>query len=95
MAVIYNYDIVLYDIATFSLYGILDHEVFMEQAEGWDTPERPRAHWIRLLNKTLYGLPEASCRAQKVLKAALLDDGDFKATTAATVSTLAPARQTM
>jgi hypothetical protein len=82
MAVMFDYDIVLYDIATFFLYGVLDHEVFMEQAEGWDTPEHPRAHWIWLLNKTLYGLPEASCRAQLVLKEALLGKGDFKATTA-------------
>ena len=82
MAVQYDYDIVLYDIATFFLYGVLNHEIFMEQAEGWDTADFPREHFIWLLNKTLYGLPEASCRAQLVLKGALIDEDDFKATTA-------------
>ena len=45
----------LFDIKTFFLYGLLSKPVYMEQPDGWDTPEFPKADYICKLKKTLYG----------------------------------------
>lgn len=82
IAVQFDYDIVLFDIATFFLYGEQDRDVYMEQAEGWDTPEFPATDYVCLLKKAMYGLPNAPLAAQKELNTALTKDGVMHATTA-------------
>ena len=37
IAVLHDYDIVLFDIAAFFLYRKLKEKVFMEQPKGWET----------------------------------------------------------
>ena len=78
VAVANDWDIVLFDIATYFLYGELKDVVFMEQPEGWDSIEKPRGEYVWRLNRSLYGLPQAHHCAQKVLKAALTTDGSFR-----------------
>jgi hypothetical protein len=82
IAVMRDFDIVLYDIKTFFLYGKLEDEVFMEQPAGWEPEDKPRADWIWQLRRSMYGLPQASHCAQKKLHDTLEADGVFKRTTA-------------
>jgi hypothetical protein len=71
IAVREDYEIVLFDISTFFLYGTLSHAVFMEQPDGWVTPEKPKADWIWKVVKSMYGHPAAAHCSQAELKAAL------------------------
>jgi hypothetical protein len=79
-----DYDVVLFDIATFFLYGILSDKeaVFMEQPDGWVDRRYPAPDWIWKLRRSMYGLPQASHCAQIELKKNLTDGGVFRATTA-------------
>jgi hypothetical protein len=83
-AVIFDLDITLFDIRTFFLTGELDEDcdVYMEQPEGWEPPDKPRKDFICKLKKSMYGLPQASHVAQVKLKATLTKNGKFKATDA-------------
>ena len=77
-AVRHDLDILLFDIKTFFLYGDLSIPVYMEQPDGWDTPEFPREDYICKLKKSLYGLPQASHCAQKKLNETLTGRDEFK-----------------
>ena len=48
LAAKFDYDIVLFDIATFFLYGILtgDQAVYMEQPDSWVDDDFPASDWI-------------------------------------------------
>jgi hypothetical protein len=80
IAVKYDLDIVLFDIKTFFLYGELEDEVYMEQEPSWVDPDKPASDWICRLNKSMYGLPQASHCAQKILKTTLTDGDHFAST---------------
>ena len=82
IAVLHDYDIVLYDIATFFLYGELHDEVYMEQLPEWETEAKAAKDFIYKVNKSMYGLPQAPHCAQKTLKSTLTAGDHFKATTA-------------
>ncbi len=75
-----NHDIVLFDISSFFLYAPLLDEVYMEQADGWEDPDKPKSLWVCKLKKSMYGLPQSPHNAQKELKATLIQGGVFKAT---------------
>ena len=81
-AVLMDYDIALFDVKTFFLYGILTDLVFMEQPPEWEDPAHPAADWICKLNRSMYGLPQAPHCAQTKLKATLTAQGEFRQTTA-------------
>jgi hypothetical protein len=69
LAVQYDLDIAAIDIKTFFLYGVLPDVVFMEQPPEWVDPEFPAKDYICLLNRSMYGLPQAPhCAQQKLLK---------------------------
>ena len=70
IAVKMDYDIVLFDISTFFLYGKLKDEVYMEQPEGWEVEDKPKEEYICKLNRSMYGLPQAPHCAQQELKEA-------------------------
>jgi hypothetical protein len=57
IAVQFDFDIVIFDIVTFFLYGKLTDEVYMEQPADWVTPEKPADDFICLLRRSMYGLP--------------------------------------
>ena len=78
IAVKFDFDVRLFDIKTFFLYGVLDQPVYMEQPDGWDTPQFPKEEYICKLKKTLYGLPQASNRAQQTLLTNLTEKGEFQ-----------------
>jgi hypothetical protein len=83
IAVLHDWDILLWDIKTFFLYGDFhpdDPPVFMEQEEGWDTEDKPRSTHIGRINRTMYGHPAASNRANIKLKEALTDGNVLKST---------------
>ena len=80
IAVRFDYDIVLFDIATFFLYGELTDEVYMEQQPDWATPDKPKEDYVCRLNKSMYGLPQAPHCAQQELKKALTADNQFQPT---------------
>jgi hypothetical protein len=83
IAVLHDWDIVLYDIRSFFLYGEFEGEdVFMEQQPGWEPEGKPREDYVCKLNRTMYGHPAAAHYAQKKLKKALTAKDLFKATTA-------------
>jgi hypothetical protein len=83
-AVMEDWDLMLIDIKTFFLYGVFDDDtvVFMEQPDGWDTPDKPARDYICQLIHTLYGHPAASHEAQVILKDTATKDGKFLQTTA-------------
>jgi hypothetical protein len=76
-----DYDIVLFDISSFFLYGVLTDEIFMEQCEGWEDPAFPSDLYVCKVNRSMYGLPQAPHRAQIELKQSLYANGEFKSTT--------------
>jgi len=83
IAVLHDWDIILWDIKTFFLYGRFhpdDPPVFMEQEEGWDAPETPRETHVALVNRTMYGHPASSNRADVELKTTILEDDIMTAT---------------
>ena len=82
IAVNMDYDIVLFDISTFFLYGKLHNEVYMEQAPGWEVEGMPKEDFVCKLNRSMYGLPEAPYCAQLELKETCTADDAFKPTTA-------------
>ena len=82
IAVKMDYDIVLFDISTFFLYGKLHDEVYMEQASGWEVEGKPKEEYICKLLRSMYGLPQAPHCAQLELKETLTTAGKFKATAA-------------
>lgn len=82
IAVKMNWDIVLFDIATFFLYGKMKDEVFMEQAPGWEVEGKPKEDYICKVLKSMYGLPQAPHCAQVELKETLTEGGEFHSTTA-------------
>ena len=82
--VLEDLDLLHIDIKTFFLYGVLDEgkPVFKEQPEGWEALETPRDEFVCLLDKSMYGHPAASHRAQKILKEVLTANDSFRPTTA-------------
>jgi hypothetical protein len=80
IAVRQEYDIVLFDIATFFLYGTLSHAVFMEQPDGWVTPDKPKEDWIWRVTKSMYGHPAAAHCSQAELKAVFTAQDQFRPT---------------
>ena len=83
LAVLHDWDIVLWDIRTFFLYGKFhpdDPPVFMEQEDGWDTEDQPKATHIAQVHRTMYGHPAASNRANIILKETLTDGAVLKST---------------
>jgi hypothetical protein len=84
IAVWHDYDLVLFDITAFFLYGKLTdkEKVFMEQPLGWETEGKPREDYVCQLNRSMYGLPQAPHCAQRELKATLTASDQFKPTTA-------------
>ncbi len=82
IAVKEDFDIALFDIATFFLYGELEEgeEIFMEQPPGWVTSDYPAEDWIWKLNKSMYGLPNAAHCAQRKLRANVTADDKYHLT---------------
>ena len=74
------YDIVLFDISSFFLYGRLSAPVYMEQQAEWVTPDKPKQDYICQVNGNMYGLVMAPHIAQKELVDTLTDQGKFKPT---------------
>ena len=85
IAVKYDFDIVLYDISSFFLYGKLadGSEMYMNIPAGWEGNDGPTPSTnVWKLCGTLYGMPHAPHEAQKVLRAAMTEDQSLRATTA-------------
>ena len=86
IAVKMDWDIVLYDIASFFLYGCLAEgaEMYMNIPYGWEgnDGDAPSTTNVWKLTGTLYGMPNAPHEAQKVLRTAMDDNQLFHATTA-------------
>lgn len=82
IAVKFDFDIVLFDISTFFLYGKLGkgEEMFMEQPPDWATPDKPAGQYIWRLLRSMYGLPQAPHCAQQELKVTLTADKKFEST---------------
>jgi len=68
-----DWDIDHLDIKMAFLHGELDKEIYMEQPEG--TKEPGREDWICCLNKSLYGLYQASQQWLKKLYDCLTKEG--------------------
>jgi hypothetical protein len=86
IAVLHDWDVVLYDIRPFFLYGEFEGA---ERTSSWSSSPagnpragKPREDYVCKLNRTMYGHPAAAHYAQKQLKKALTDENSFKATTA-------------
>jgi hypothetical protein len=75
IAVYMDYDMALFDIAAFFLYGKLYDEVYMQQPKSWVSPDKPATDYVWKLKKSMYGLPQASHCAQKELNANLIEGG--------------------
>ena len=82
IAVHHDFDLVLYDISTFFLYGELTDEVYMEQPLGWEPADKPREDYITQVMRGMYGLPQAGHCAQRKLKETLTGNGEFKSSSA-------------
>ena len=82
LAVMHDLDIALIDIKTFFLYGKLDDLVYMEQPPEWVDQRYPAEDYVCRLNKSMYGLPQASHCAQQKLRANLTANKKFTQTTA-------------
>jgi hypothetical protein len=78
----FDYEISLFDMKTFFLNGKLEDSVFMEQAPGWEVPDKPRQDWICKVNKSMYGLPQAAHCAQLKLNQTVTDGARLRTTTA-------------
>ena len=52
----------------------------MEQEDGWDTEDQPKVTHIARVNRTMYGHPAASNRANIILKETLTDGAILKST---------------
>ena len=77
----FDYDIELLDISTFFLYGKCQEEVYMEIPKGWGKDGKDAdSGYIFRLNKTVYGLPQASNAAQKEMKGAFSSKEEFRST---------------
>ena len=73
-AAMYDLDISLIDIKTFFLYGELTDLVYMEQPEEWVDERYPAEDYVCKLQRSMYGLPQASHCAQQKLKATMMAD---------------------
>ena len=82
VAVRFDFDIVLYDISTFFLYGELTDEVYMEQPFGWEPDDKPREDYITQVMRGMYGLPQSGHCAQRKLKETLTGKGEFQPSSA-------------
>jgi hypothetical protein len=80
LAVRMDYDIHLFDIKTFFLFGELEEEIYMKIPDRWAEGGECGPDYIWRLRRSAYGLPQAPNCAQKVLRAAYLDGGQFKNT---------------
>ena len=77
----FDYDLVLLDISTFFLYGECEEEMYMEIPKGWGKDGKDAdSGFVFRLKKTVYGLPQASNRAQKKLKEAFSTKKEFRST---------------
>lgn len=68
-----NWEINRMDIKTVFLHGDLKEELYMDQPEGMEEPRKE--DWIHKLNKSLYGLKQASQRWAKKLHDSLAKEG--------------------
>jgi hypothetical protein len=77
-----DYDLVLFDISTFFLYGKMPKgsEVYMEQAEGWEHPDFPKEDYVNEVTGNIYGHPAAANIAQQELKKTFVCEGEFETT---------------
>jgi hypothetical protein len=84
IAVIFGLKLILADIKTFFLYGILPEsdEVYMEQPPEWVDPRYPAHLYVCRLLRSMYGLPQAPHCAQQKLKANLTAGNAFTQTAA-------------
>jgi hypothetical protein len=82
IAVMFDLEIVLLDICTFFLYGVLDDLVYMEQPPEWVDARYPASEYVCRLNRSMYGLPQAPHCAQTKLKANLTKTKVFTQTAA-------------
>ena len=80
----FGFDIVLYDISSFFLYGriIEGSEMYMFIPAGWEGNESNDSDNVWKLHGTLYGMPNAPHEAQKVLRSAMAANKLFRPTTA-------------
>ena len=77
----FDYDLVLFDISTFFLYGECKEEMYMEIPKGWGKDGKDAdSGYVFRLNKTVYGLPQASAAAQKEMKGAYAAKEEFRST---------------
>jgi hypothetical protein len=77
----HDFDIMLLDISTFFLYGECTDEVYMEIPKGWGKDGKDAdSGYVFQLNKTVYGLPQASNAAQKELRGAFSVQDEFRST---------------
>ena len=77
IAVKFDLDITAIDISTFFLYGELEEEMYMEIPDGWEENDNTAGEWVWLLNKSVYGMPQAGNCAQKVLKKTITAEEEF------------------
>ena len=80
IAVYMDFDMILFDIAAFFLFGELEDEIYMEIPERWAEGGECGPDYIWRLNRSVYGLPQAPNCAQKVLRAAYVESGNFRST---------------
>ena len=81
IAVKFDYDICLFDMKAFFLYGDLDKKVYLEIPDGWHDGPLPEGDWVYEVKKGMYGLPQAAHAAQKKLNYTLTKDGVIRKTT--------------
>jgi hypothetical protein len=82
IAVKFDLEIVLVDICTFFLYGMLNDLVYMEQPPEWVDARYPATEYVWRLLRSMYGLPQAPHCAQTKLKATLTTNKAFTQTAA-------------
>ncbi len=54
-----NVNVMQYDVSNAFLHASLDHDVYIEQPEGYDDPRYPRDEYVFKINKAIYGLKNA------------------------------------
>ena len=78
IAVKFDLEIALIDVKTFFLYGNLEDEVYMEQPPEWEDARYPIKDYVCRLQRSMYGLPQASHCAQMKLKDTLTHKQAFR-----------------
>ena len=71
VAVMNDWDITSFDIATFFLYGKLSDEVYMEIPKGWEEDGKAGPKYVWRLKRSVYGLPQAPHCVQQDLWSSL------------------------